>query len=119
MLQYYRGTAGGRKDGLYYIHQQGSSSVVYLQHLDNMLVSNRLLRAAMSALANQLAADADAAIKRYESSTVYTDYAREACTVRAVLEQMGEDVSISSAKVLLPGEKAWRSSGHLKMPVFS
>ena len=71
-----------------------------------MLVSNRLLRAAMSALANQLAADADAAIKRYESSTVYTDYAREACTVRAVLEQMGEDVSISSAKVLLPGEKA-------------
>ena len=71
-----------------------------------MLVSNRLLRAAMSALANQLAADADAAIKRYESSTVYTDYAREACNIRALLEQYGDDVCISSAKVLLPGEKS-------------
>ena len=59
----------------------------------------------MQALANQLAADADAAIKRYESSAVYADYAHQCNTIRAVLETYGDDVCISRTKVLLPGEK--------------
>ena len=71
-----------------------------------MLVSNRLVRAALSAFAERMAADADAAIQRYESAAPHADYASQACNLRAILETYGDgDISITCPKVLLPGEK--------------
>ena len=70
-----------------------------------MLVSNRLIRAALRAFADQMASEADSAIKRYESGAVFADYAGQASTIRSILESYGEDISITSTKVLLPGEK--------------
>lgn len=71
-----------------------------------MVVSNRLLRAALSAFAERMAADADSAIKRYEPAGVYSDYAAQAVTLRSILDSYGDEVLLNCARVMLPGEKA-------------
>jgi len=71
-----------------------------------MIVSNRLLSAALSALASQLAADADAALKRYDNVSAYADFASQANVLRTLLSSHGEHLSLTSTRVMLPGEKA-------------
>ena len=71
-----------------------------------MIISNRLMSAAFHALASQLAADASAAAKGGGYSSVHCQYVSEIQNIRAQLACYGEDLTVSSAVVLLPGEKA-------------
>ena len=70
-----------------------------------MIVSNRLITAALHALTSQLAADYDAAVKSNLNGSVYTEYAREVNNIRVALSCYGEDLTVTTAQVLLPGEK--------------
>ena len=71
-----------------------------------MIISNRLMTAALHALASQLAADATSAAESGGYSSVHGQYIYEIQNIRAQLACYGEDLTVSSAVVLLPGEKA-------------
>ena len=71
-----------------------------------MIISNRLMSAAFHALTSQLAADASATAKGGGDATVHGQYVSEIHSIRAQLACYGEDLSVSSAVVLLPGETA-------------
>lgn len=71
-----------------------------------MIISNRLMAAAFHALTSQLAADACAAAESGSNTAAYGQYVSEIQSIRAQLACYGEDLSVSSAVVLLPGETA-------------
>ena len=71
-----------------------------------MIISNRLMSAALHALASQLTADASLAAKSGISVSAHGEYIHQIHGIRAQLACYGEDLSVNSAKVLLPGEKA-------------
>ena len=71
-----------------------------------MIISNRLMTAAFHALKSQLATDACAAVENGSSATPYGQYVSEIHNIQAQLGCYGEDLSVSSAVVLLPGETA-------------
>ena len=71
-----------------------------------MIISNRLMTAAFRALQSQLADDAQAAAKSGSNAEAYTQYHAAIHNICAQLACHGEDLSVSSAIVLLPGEKA-------------
>ena len=70
-----------------------------------MIVSNRLMTAALHALELQLAADFDTAVKSNQRGDIYLEYTRQVKEIRLALSCYGEDLTVSTAKVLLPGEK--------------
>ena len=71
-----------------------------------MIISNRLMSAAFHALTSQLVADANAAAESGSNATAYGQYVSEIQAIRSQLACYGEDLAVSSAVVLLPGEKA-------------
>lgn len=71
-----------------------------------MIVSNRLITAALHALSDRLAAEYDKATKSGLSGSVCAEYAREVNNLRFALSAYGEELTLSTAKIRLPGEEA-------------
>ena len=64
------------------------------------------MSAALHALTAKLSASAEFSAKNNLSANDYGEYIHQIQGIRAQLACYGEDLSVSSAKVLLPGEKA-------------
>jgi len=67
-----------------------------------MLVSNRLLSAALHALESELARQSDGADPVKLANLA--EYARESANLRVALSCHGEDLCLTSSKIILPGE---------------
>ena len=70
-----------------------------------MIVSNRLICAALSALADDLQRQYDVAVKDGSvTRQVIADYAGQINSIRGQLKAYGSELTLSTARVLLPGE---------------
>jgi len=72
-----------------------------------MIVSNRLLCAALSALASDLERQYGVAVEEGSlTRQAIADYSSRINSIRSQLKAYGEDLTLATARVLLPGEQS-------------